>query len=139
VPTLDVQLPAGEGCEFPLHVVSDGDRVEKKFTDKTGKFVRIIEAGQGWQLTFTNEENGSTLVIKPNGSVRRTTNINPNGSSTVTSTGHNILIFFPTDVPTGPSTIQYVGRVVYKVDPNGVFTLRQATGKQNDICAALSG
>jgi len=29
--------------------------------------------------------------------------------------GHNVLILFPSDVPAGPSTTLYVGRVVFTV------------------------
>ncbi|MFN8490788.1 MAG: hypothetical protein U0350_24565 [Caldilineaceae bacterium] len=49
-----------------------------------------------------------------------------------------MIILFPTDVPAGPSTTQYVGQVVYTVDAAGVFTLQQVSGQTTDICAALS-
>jgi len=41
------------------------------------------------------------------------------------------------DVPAGPSTTLYVGRVVFTVDTSGVFTLQSVSGKSTDICAAL--
>jgi hypothetical protein len=63
---------------------------------------------------------------------------NADGSRTVTLTGHNLLILFPTDVPPGPSTTLYVGRVVFTVDAGGVFTLESTSGRATDICAALS-
>lgn len=63
---------------------------------------------------------------------------NADGSQTVTLTGHNILILFPTDVPAGPSTTLYVGRVVFTVDANGVTTLKSTSGTATDICAAVS-
>jgi hypothetical protein len=56
----------------------------------------------------------------------------------VTLTGHNVLFLFPTDVPAGPSTTLYVGRVVFHVDTEGVFTLQSTNGTATDICAALS-
>jgi hypothetical protein len=53
--------------------------------------------------------------------------------------GHPVLIMFPTDVPAGPSTTLYVGRVVFDVDnATGVFTLKETHGKATDLCAALS-
>ena len=64
--------------------------------------------------------------------------INADGSQTVTLSGHNVLFLFPTDVPAGPSTTLYVGRVVFTVDVNGVFTLVSTAGTATDICAALS-
>ena len=58
---------------------------------------------------------------------------------TTVMTGHNILILFPTDIPAGPSTTLYVGRVVFTVDANGVYTLGSTSGRSTDICAALAG
>ena len=63
---------------------------------------------------------------------------NADGSQTVTVTGHNVLILFPSDVPAGPSTTLYVGRVVYTIGTDGVFTLVSTSGTATDICAALS-
>jgi hypothetical protein len=133
-----ILFPAGIACNFELNVAfSGGNQVYKEFRDKNGNLVRTLSAGKGSALTFTNTATGATLSLKPNGSVTHTT-INPDGSSTVVVTGHNVLIFFPTDVPAGPSTTMYVGRVVYTVDNNGVFTLQTTSGKATDICAALS-
>ena len=70
--------------------------------------------------------------------VRSALDVNPDGTTTVTSTGHNGLILFPTDVPAAPSTTQYVGRIVYTVDESGVFTLVSTSGRSTDICAALA-
>ena len=55
------------------------------------------------------------------------------------TTGHNVLILFPTDVPAGPSTTLYVGRVVFTVDSDGVFAVTDTNGTSTDICVALSG
>ena len=53
--------------------------------------------------------------------------------------GHNGLILFPTDVPAGPSTTHYIGRIVFHARPTtGVFTLRQESNNQRDVCAELS-
>ena len=64
--------------------------------------------------------------------------VNADGSQRVTLTGHNVLILFPSDVPAGPSTTLYVGRVVFTVDVNGIFTLVSTSGTSTDLCAALS-
>ena len=64
----------------------------------------------------------------------------PDGTSTFTTMGHLVLFMFPTDIPAGPSTTLYVGRVVFDVDnATGVFTLKQTRGTATDLCAALSG
>jgi hypothetical protein len=132
-------FPAGQACNnFDLKV--DGFVVPepKEFKDKNGNVVRTLVAGKGSALTFTNLGTGATLSLKSNGSVTHTT-FNPDGTQTVVATGHNVIILFPTDVPAGPSTTLYVGRVVYTVDPStGVFTLQKTSGKTIDICAALS-
>ena len=137
--TPDLKLPAGTAYSgFDLWVYIDGGtQVFKEFRDKDGNVVRTLQAGKGSALTFENMSTGETLSLQPNGSVTRTT-FNADGSVTVVSTGHNVLILFPADVPAGPSTIQYVGRLVYTVDTNGIFTVLDFKGRSTDICASLS-
>ena len=136
---LVLDLPAGVACDFALHVEGTGDnRITREFTDEDGNLVRILSAGKGFDLTFTNVGTGKTFELPSNGSVMRTT-INADGTATVENTGHNVLILFPTDVPAGPSTTLYVGRLVYTVDLNtGVFTLQSTSGPTTDICALLT-
>jgi hypothetical protein len=138
--TPDFVLPAGVACSgFDLGInISGGDhQVFKEFQDKNGNVVRTLQAGKGFALTFQNMSTGAQLSLQPNGSVIHTT-INPDGSATVAATGHTVLILFPSDVPAGPSTTLYVGRVVYTIDTNGVFTVQQTSGTSSDICASLS-
>jgi hypothetical protein len=134
-----LELPAGTACTFGLAVdgVGGDHRVNRTFVDANGNTVRMLSAGVGFQLTFTNLSNHATTALPANGAVMKTV-FNPDGSQTVTATGHNVLILFPSDVPAGPSTTLYVGRVVYTVDANGVFTLVSTRGKATDICAALT-
>jgi hypothetical protein len=131
-------LPAGLACDFHLLLeVFGGNQVMKEFTDENGNPVRMLSAGKGSLLVFTNLDTGNTLSLTTGGSVSHTT-LNPDGSQTVTGTGHTGLILFPTDVPAGPSTTQYQGRIVYTIDPDGVFTLQEVDARETDICAALS-
>jgi hypothetical protein len=132
-------LPAGLACSFPLQIQSVGTPLEAKvFTDKEGNPVKSIAAGKGVQLTFTNATSGATLSLKANGSVAKQT-FNPDGTTTFVTTGHNVLVLFPSDLPPGPTTTLYVGRVVFTVDNStGVFTLLGTSGKSTDICAVLS-
>jgi hypothetical protein len=131
-------LAAGEACAFALHVEGTGDkRIMREFTDQNGNPVRTLAAGKGFTLTFTNVSTGKSLTLPSSGSVQRTT-VNNDGTSTVVSTGHNVLIFFPTDIPAGPSTTLYVGQVVYTVDASGVFTLQSTSGRTTDLCALLA-
>ena len=121
---------------FAWKIPNNPNRVEKEFTDKNGNVVRILSAGRGTKLVFTNLSNAKTLSLKPNGSVSHT-QVNLDGTTTVALTGHNVLVLFPTDVPAGPSTTLYVGRIVYTVDASAVFTVQSVSGTTMDICAAL--
>jgi len=136
-PDFTVVFPAGMACNFGLQIDgSGGNRHVKEFTDKNGNVVRILDAGTGSALRFTNLATGNTFSTKSNGAVSHIT-FNPDGSSTQKLTGHNVLILFPTDNPPGPSTTLIAGRVVFTVDINEVFTVQDVSGKTTDICAAL--
>jgi len=133
-----IDFPAGLACAFELRIDgSGGNQIERDFFDKNGNLVRSITAGTGSALTFTNVGTGATVSTISNGAVSQVTP-NPDGSQTFVNTGHNILILFPTDVPAGPSTTLYVGRVVFTVDPSGNFTLQGHSGTATNICAVLS-
>ena len=140
-------LPAGTGCDFRLGVSWTGGNLQtKEFVDDDGNTVRLLVSGKGTVITYTNYgfkpgRNPSavdSITIRTDGSVTETVT-NPDGTQTVTSTGHNGLILFPTDEPAGPSTIHYIGKVVYTVDPaTGVFTLVSTSGQAIDVCAELA-
>lgn len=138
-------LPAGTGCEFALGYAPTGGKLHTKdFTDADGNVVRSITAGKGVVITYTNygynkkrPVAGKSVTIRTDGSVTETVT-NPDGTQTITATGHNGLIMFPTDEPAGPSTVHYIGQLVYTVNPeSGVFTFVSSTGSQRDICAEL--
>jgi hypothetical protein len=133
-----ISLPAGQGCAFALdiEIVPNPHRVFKEFKDKKGK-VRQLTAGAGNTLTFTNVATGNTVSLKSNGSVEHIT-LNPDGSQTYVVTGHNVLILFPSDVPAGPTTTLYVGRLEFTISATGVFTVKSFSGTSTDLCAALS-
>jgi hypothetical protein len=134
-----IVLRAGLACEFALRIdISGGNQITKEFFDKNGNLVRVITAGRGTNLTFTNIASGETLELRSNGSVQRTT-FYPDGTATVQSTGHNVVILFLTDDPPGPSTTLYTGRLVYTVtQPGDVFTVQSASGRTTDICALFA-
>jgi hypothetical protein len=133
------ELPAGTACDFALRIEqTGGNRIMREFTDRNGNVVRTLEAGKGFDLTFTNLESGESIAFPSNGSVSRTT-INADGVNTVQATGHNVVILFPSDIPAGPSTTLYTGRLVYTVDTStGVFTVVSSSGPTTDICAILA-
>jgi hypothetical protein len=133
-------LPAGLACEgfdLTINVTGSDHRVLREWTDEEGNVVRMITAGKGSDLVFLNEASGATLSLKANGAVEKTT-YNPDGTISGALMGHMVLILFPTDVPAGPSTTLNVGRILYTIGTDGVWTLQEMTGKATDICAALS-
>lgn len=140
-------LPVGSGCmDFNLGISSTGGNLHtQEFVDRNGNIVRIITAGKGVLLTYTNYGSdpdapvaGESITFRTDGSVSNAV-VNPDGSLTFTATGHNGVVMFPTDVPAGPSTTQYVGRAVYTISTDGVWTLVSTSGTATDVCAALAG
>ena len=136
-PPVEDEFPAGLACpDFDLRIEGTGGlRVHRTFVDRDGEVVRTLSTGTGSALTFTNLSTGASVSFSSTGAVQRT-QISPDGTTTVTTTGSSVLILFPTDVPAGPSTTLYVGRVVFTVDAAGVFTLVSTSGRSTDICAA---
>jgi len=123
-------LPAG--CPgFTLRVQGIGDSPPARRDTSE----MLITAGRGSQLTFTNLNNSQTLSLRSNGSVSKSSK-NADGTFTVQSTGHNVIVMFQTDEPAGPSTTLYTGRVTYIQDGTHT-TILGTSGKSLDICGAL--
>lgn len=133
------EFPAGLACnDFSLGIdTSGGNQQVKEFKDADGNVVRTLSTGTGSALKFTNLDTGKTYSTKSNGANTQT-RYNADSSTTVTATGHNLLIMFPTDIPPGPSTRIIVGRLVYSVSTDDVFSIQTITGKTSDICEILS-
>jgi hypothetical protein len=130
-------FPAGLVCSFSLQVdITGGPQATKTFQAPDGS-VRILSAGKGSDLVFTNLATQATYTLSGNGTSSWTKITTP-GSSRITLSGHNVVFFFPTDNPAGPSTTLVVGREVIAVDTAGNFTLVSVTGTTTDICAALT-
>ena len=131
---------AGEACPFPLRIDIVGTQpVYREFRDKNGNVVRFLSAGRGTTNTSTNLATGASITVKPNGgSVSRGTLSEDGALTTFVGTGFNGIISFPNDKPNGASDILYIGRVVYTIDADGIWTLIATSGKQTDICATLS-
>lgn len=136
-----IRLRKGLACEdFAVQfTATGGNLVTNVYESEDGGTVRILTAGEGTINTYTNLKTGESITFNTAGSVTKTV-VNPDGSMTVTSTGHNGLILFPGDEPEGPSTTQYIGRFVYTVTADGVFILDEeaTTGQEVDVCAALA-
>jgi hypothetical protein len=129
---------AGVACSFPLQIDSTGGpQVNKTFEAPDGS-VRVLTAGKGSDLVFTNLATGATYTLSGNGAAQWL-RVDAAGSARLTLMGHNVLIYFPTDDPAGPSTALVVGREVIIVDlETSHFTRLSRTGRTTDICAALT-
>ena len=71
-PDYTFMLPAGLACpDFDLQVEgwTNANRVLKEFDDQNGNLVRLLSAGKGDTLRFTNLSSNNSLVTKANGSV----------------------------------------------------------------------
>ena len=141
--TFTITLNPGEGCPgfgMTIDVTTFDQRIlMKTFHDKNGNPVRYLNAGKGNQFVFHNSATGATLSVKTGGSVEHITP-NADGTQTWVTSGHEVVILFPTDHPPGPATTLYIGRLVFTIDSNFTFLgIRSFTGTATDICAALAG
>lgn len=130
---------AGVACDFALRIDLSGSKYHlKPFFDKNGDLVRLIIAGKGSTIAFTNMESGATLSVNAFGfSVDET--FGADGTITDTIRGHVNVINTPRDPTDGAWTRMYVGRLVLTTDPaTGFGTVQSFSGKETDICAALS-
>ncbi len=102
----------------------------------------IYQVGTGRSLIWSNEDTGKTYTVGTSGSVSRYVK-NPDGTYTLTLTGHNGFVYFPADRPVedgGAGAYQYIGRVVLTVDSpltNNVLSVDATAGKAVDICELL--
>jgi hypothetical protein len=136
----DFSFPAGEACPgfaLGLNITPNPRQAFKEFEDEAGNVVRTISAGRGSELLFTNIDTDKTVSLTSNGSVSKTS-FNPDGSSTVQATGHNVIILFPGDETPGPSTTLYEGRVVFTSTAEGSFKIISSSGPTRDICSELA-
>jgi hypothetical protein len=103
---------------------------------ENGRPTRLVSAGSTGTVTVAG--NGQSISF-PSRGVGQTT-VTEGDVTTVATGGQLLLALFPTDVPAGPSTTLYTGRVVFTIDNlTGVFTLQKAAGRQVNVCSALGG
>ncbi len=139
-PEFSAALPARIGCSFALLIEATGG---KRVINEQG--LRIINAGKGSTLTFSRIDDSvsppiilESVTLQSNGSVTRTTP-NPDGTELVVATGHNVFVLFPGDVPQGPLTRLYIGRVEYIFNPETTeLRILNSSGQQIDVCAMIA-
>jgi hypothetical protein len=95
----------------------------------------------GDAFPYTNlEDTSKTYTVKTAGSVAKYVK-NPDGTVTVTYTGHNGFAFFPVTDVGGPAITQYTGRLVLTLDSLKTFNVLAVdapAGRTVDVCEALS-
>jgi hypothetical protein len=134
----DVELPAGVGCDFALGLDNiEGPPLRREFTDQNGDKVSLF-AGKSGAVIYTNLETGESVSFQSRGTKLRQTTDETTGIQTFEFSGHVGLVLFPSDVPSGPSTTQISGRLVFTIDSGGVTEVQTVEGKQTDICARLA-
>jgi hypothetical protein len=134
----DVVLPAGVGCEFTLGLDNiEGPPLRREFTDRNGNPVSLF-AGKSGAVIYTNVDTGESVSFRSRGTRLLVTTDEETNTQRFEYSGNVGLVLFPTDVPAGPSTTQISGRLVFTVDPSGVFEVQRVEGDQTDICALLA-
>ena len=138
-PDSTLVFQAGLACSnFDLKVDTwDGKLNEKQLKDRNG-YLRILLAGTGAAWRLTNMSSGKTLSTQNKGASALIQVYLADGSVNATIRGHSLIIWFPSDLPPGPSTTLHSGQVVYSLSPAGVGTLVSVNGNTADVCTALS-
>jgi hypothetical protein len=137
----DVVFEAGQVCAFAVGMSETmvGPRIQHVRTDADGNVIREMVTGRGGNGTFQNMDTGATYsfpAYAPGSNLAAFPRAD--GSMRLVATGGWALFMFPTDIPPGPSLTVVLGRMVIDVSATGVFTLVSITGRQVDVCAALS-
>lgn len=130
-----VVISAQDSCKtFDLGLSASGGTI-REIEFANGNLYKI---GSGVILTWSNQSTGKTYTVNTSGSVGRYVK-QPDGTYTLTLTGHNGFVFFSGDA-TGPGAFVYTGRVVLTVDNpvnNTVISVDASAGKAVNVCEVL--
>jgi hypothetical protein len=131
-------LPAGVACSFPLRIeVSEAMVRMVTFEARNTKPARTITVRTGAVLKYTNTATGERMSVKTVG--YGANSVTADGVETVTANGSLGLVSFADDGSAGPTTTQYTGRIVYKINlATGAFTLVTTSNPGTNVCAELS-
>ena len=138
-PDSTLVFQAGLACSnFDLKLDTwDGKLNEKQLKDRNG-YLRVLLAGTGSAWRLTNQSNGKSISTRNVGASALIQVYRADGSINATIRGHSLFIWFPSDLPPGPSTTLLSGQVVYSLSPAGVGNLVSVNGNSTDVCTALS-
>jgi hypothetical protein len=127
---------AGQACPFAVHIEPVVNR-EYTLTFPAEPNGDVVQMVSGYLLErFTNLDSGKSIVL--NNSSQATVVSHTDGSATIDVSGP-VALFFLAPFHAVPSAYVNYGHVVLDVSPPfGLLTLVSQTGRQLDICSALS-
>lgn len=137
-PNQSFELPAGYACaNFPLKVETWDGKGEYREVKSRNGYTRFAFAGTGAAWRLTNLGSGKSMTTQNNGASALIQINEVDGSVKYKIQGHSLLIWFPTDMPKGPSTTLNSGQVSFHVDAIGTGSMLSTEGKTTDVCATL--
>lgn len=92
---------------------------------------------QAGQVTFTNLSTGKQVSEYLDGALFHD-RYYPDGTALSTLSGEFVVSLYPTDTPAGPSLRLYNGRMTYRTDVDGNWTVESFRGTSVDLCARLA-
>lgn len=138
-PDESYEFPAGQACSnFGLRLdIWQGAAAPRQVKDRNG-VIRAVLAGGGAAFRTTNLLTGKSTTVSAGGASQMVTTYTADGTQKLTLSGHFLLIWFPTDIPAGPWTSAYTGKLVMTLSPDFVGRLVSLNGAARDICTELS-
>lgn len=123
----------GFGVQWDTHL--DLDLYREMGTQRSAVVHGIfVQAGE---VTFTNLSTGTQVSEYLDGAVFHD-RYYADGTALSTLSGEFVAALFPTDTPAGPSLRLYNGRMVYRTDVDGNWTVESFRGTSIDLCARLA-
>ena len=138
-PDYAIEFPAGWACSnFGLRLEGwAGKGQYRDLKDRNG-YTRLAFAGTGEAWRLTNMLNGKSMSTQNNGASAFYQIYQADGSVKAEVHGHLLLIWYPTDLPAGPSASLHSGFTSYQLSPAGQGTLLAKKGHSTDLCVALN-
>lgn len=139
LPDYAIEFAAGWACSnFALKVEGwSGKGQYRELKDKNG-YLRVAFAGTGDAWRLTNMLSGKSMSTMNNGASALLQTYQADGSMKNEIRGHALVIWYPTDLPPGPSASLVSGHVSYLLSAGGQGSMGLMQGNITDVCTALS-
>lgn len=123
----------GFGVQWDTHLDVD---LYREIAPRRGDVVHGIYVQAGL-VTLTNLSTNKQVSEYVDGAVFHD-RYYPDGTALSTLSGEFIVSLYPTDTPAGPSLRLYNGRMTYRTDVDGNWTVESVRGTSVDLCARLT-